>query len=417
MVLQRMKETAEAYLGHEVKNAVVTVPAYSNDAQRQATKDAGTIAGLNVVRIINEPTAAAIAYGLDQKLEESITVVFEVLATNGDTHLGGEDFDQRVIEFSKGRMEGTCARMIVLFRSFVERIEYGAVRSQLLLRKTFLKLRDKLPIQNSVTRNIFLKLNAKTGAVNNRISANFESWKKFVNPSEPTLFIGIDVTHTPQGDTEFPSISSLVENVDVEASKYVASVRVQIERTEWINDMKEMSEERIDDFKKANGQLPKHIVIMRDGVSESQFRMVIDQELADLQRACQAVDKSYRPTLTVLIVQKCLGTRFYAEDANFPGVNRGNVPPGTGPEKEFEFFLCAHKGMLGTSRPAHYYMIFDNWGLTANDVQSCANSLCYLFARAPMAVSLPALCSMPICVVLELDVTFALEGSEGASHK
>uniref|UniRef100_A0A915DSB2 Piwi domain-containing protein n=1 Tax=Ditylenchus dipsaci TaxID=166011 RepID=A0A915DSB2_9BILA len=74
----------------------------------------------------------------------------------------------------------------------------------------------------------------------------------------------------------------------------------------------------------ANGKLPKHIVIMRDGVSESQFRMVIDQELADLQRACQAVDKSYRPTLTVLIVQKRHGTRFYAEDANFPGVNRGN---------------------------------------------------------------------------------------------
>uniref|UniRef100_A0A915DUQ1 Piwi domain-containing protein n=1 Tax=Ditylenchus dipsaci TaxID=166011 RepID=A0A915DUQ1_9BILA len=241
--------------------------------------------------------------------------------------------------------------------------------------KTECELRDKPPMQNSVTRNIFLKLNAKMGGVNNRISTNFESWKKFVNPNEPTLFIGIDVTHPPQGDTEFPSISSLVGNVDVEASKYVASVRVQIERTEWINDMKEMSKERIDDFKKANGKLPKHIVIMRDGVSESQFRMVIDQELADLQRACQAVDKSYRPTLTVLIVQKRHGTRFYAEDANFPGVNRGNVPPGTvvdkfitkesgnvkGPEKEFEFFLCAHKGMLGTSRPAHYYMLFDNW--------------------------------------------------------
>ncbi|KAH1049316.1 hypothetical protein GYH30_020035 [Glycine max] len=89
MVLIKMKETAEAFLGKKINDAVVTVPAYFNDAQRQATKDAGVIAGLNVARIINEPTAAAIAYGLDKK----------VLATNGDTHLGGEDFDQRIMEY------------------------------------------------------------------------------------------------------------------------------------------------------------------------------------------------------------------------------------------------------------------------------------------------------------------------------
>ncbi|KAG7476399.1 hypothetical protein MATL_G00082600 [Megalops atlanticus] len=117
MVLAKMKETAEAYLGKNVTHAVVTVPAYFNDAQRQATKDAGTIAGLNVIRIINEPTAAAIAYGLDKKDgEKNILVfdlgggtfdvslltidngIFEVVATSGDTHLGGEDFDQRVME-------------------------------------------------------------------------------------------------------------------------------------------------------------------------------------------------------------------------------------------------------------------------------------------------------------------------------
>lgn len=117
MILIKMKETAETYLGKKVKNAVVTVPAYFNDAQRQATKDAGTISGLNVVRILNEPTAAAIAYGLDKKSgERNILVfdlgggtfdvsiltidngVFEVVSTNGDTHLGGEDFDQRVLD-------------------------------------------------------------------------------------------------------------------------------------------------------------------------------------------------------------------------------------------------------------------------------------------------------------------------------
>lgn len=118
MVLGKMKEIAEAYLGTKVTHAVVTVPAYFNDAQRQATKDAGSIAGLTVLRIINEPTAAAIAYGLDKKDgEKNILVfdlgggtfdvslltidngVFEVVATNGDTHLGGEDFDQRVIDY------------------------------------------------------------------------------------------------------------------------------------------------------------------------------------------------------------------------------------------------------------------------------------------------------------------------------
>lgn len=117
MVLTKMKEVAEAYLGKEVTHAVVTVPAYFNDAQRQATKDAGTIAGLTVMRIINEPTAAAIAYGMDKKEGEKnvlvfdlgggtfdvslLTIdngVFEVVATNGDTHLGGEDFDQRVMD-------------------------------------------------------------------------------------------------------------------------------------------------------------------------------------------------------------------------------------------------------------------------------------------------------------------------------
>merc|ERR1711871_1634933 len=118
MILGKMKEIAEAFLGKTIANAVVTVPAYFNDAQRQATKGAGTISALNVMRIINEPTAAAIAYGLDKKGgEKNILVfdlgggtfdvtmltidngVFEVLATNGDTHLGGEDFDQRVMEY------------------------------------------------------------------------------------------------------------------------------------------------------------------------------------------------------------------------------------------------------------------------------------------------------------------------------
>ena len=131
MVLTKMKEVAESYLGGTVTSAVVTVPAYFNDSQCQATKDAGTIAGLNVLRIINEPTAAAIAYGLDKKTQGERNVlifdlaggtfdvslltieegIFEVKATAGDTHLGGEDFDNRLVthftqEFKRKHKKG-----------------------------------------------------------------------------------------------------------------------------------------------------------------------------------------------------------------------------------------------------------------------------------------------------------------------
>merc|ERR1719385_438129 len=141
-----MKEIAEQYLGHSIAKAVITVPAYFNDSQRQATKDAGSIAGLNVLRIINEPTAAAIAYGLDKKTEKNILVydlgggtfdvslltidngVFEVVATNGDTHLGGEDFDQRVMQHfiklykkKKGRDLRKDVRVVQKLRREVEK--------------------------------------------------------------------------------------------------------------------------------------------------------------------------------------------------------------------------------------------------------------------------------------------------------
>ena len=117
IILQKMRQTAEDYLGTKVSQAVITVPAYFNDDQRQATKDAGKIAGLEVLRIVNEPTAAALAYGLDKQSEEKIAVfdlgggtydisilelgggVFQVMSTNGDTHLGGDDYDQRIIKW------------------------------------------------------------------------------------------------------------------------------------------------------------------------------------------------------------------------------------------------------------------------------------------------------------------------------
>ncbi|EPY36343.1 heat shock 70kDa protein 1/8 [Strigomonas culicis] len=148
MVLVKMKETAEAYLGEKVTKAVVTVPAYFNDSQRQATKDAGIIAGLDVLRIINEPTAAAIAYGMDKKEQKNVLIfdlgggtfdvtlltidsgVFEVKATAGDTHLGGEDFDNRLVDYfatefktRNGRDCRTNARATRRLRTACERVK------------------------------------------------------------------------------------------------------------------------------------------------------------------------------------------------------------------------------------------------------------------------------------------------------
>jgi molecular chaperone DnaK len=149
MILQKLKAAAEDYLGEKVTDAVITVPAYFNDAQRQATKDAGKIAGLNVLRIVNEPTAAALAYGLDKKKDETIAVydfgggtfdisilevgdgVVEVKATNGDTHLGGDDLDQRVIEWIVGEFKKTDGIDLSKDRMALQRLKEGAEKAKI----------------------------------------------------------------------------------------------------------------------------------------------------------------------------------------------------------------------------------------------------------------------------------------------
>ena len=149
MVLQKLKQAAEDYLGETVTEAVITVPAYFNDTQRQATKDAGKIAGLNVLRIINEPTAAALAYGLDKKKDETIAVydlgggtfdisilevgdgVVEVKATNGDTHLGGDDFDQRVIDWLVAEFKKTDGIDLGKDRMALQRLKEAAEKAKI----------------------------------------------------------------------------------------------------------------------------------------------------------------------------------------------------------------------------------------------------------------------------------------------
>jgi molecular chaperone DnaK len=149
MILQKLKQAAEDYLGEKVGDAVITVPAYFNDAQRQATKDAGKIAGLNVLRIINEPTAAALAYGLDKKKDETIAVydfgggtfdisvlevgegVVEVKATNGDTHLGGDDLDDRVIQWLVDEFKKNEGIDLSKDRMALQRLKEGAEKAKI----------------------------------------------------------------------------------------------------------------------------------------------------------------------------------------------------------------------------------------------------------------------------------------------
>jgi len=154
MILQKLKQDAEAYLGEKITDAVVTVPAYFNDSQRQATKDAGKIAGLNVLRIINEPTAAALAYGLDKKKNEKIAVydlgggtydisileigdgVFEVKSTNGDTHLGGDDFDQVVIDWLAEEFKREQGIDLRADKMALQRLKEGAEKAKIELSST-----------------------------------------------------------------------------------------------------------------------------------------------------------------------------------------------------------------------------------------------------------------------------------------
>ena len=184
MVLIKMKEIAETYLGKKVENAVVTVPAYFNDAQRQATKDAGPISGLNVVRILNEPTAAAIAYGLDKKEgEKNILVfdlgggtfdvsiltidngVFEVISTSGDTHLGGEDFDQRVMDHFYKVILKKHGKDISTDRRAVQKIKREVEKAKRMLSSTheakleIEDLVDGVDFSDSLTRAKFEELN------------------------------------------------------------------------------------------------------------------------------------------------------------------------------------------------------------------------------------------------------------------
>ena len=237
MILQKMKQTAEDYLGTTVSKAVVTVPAYFNDAQRQATKDAGKIAGLDVLRIINEPTAAALAYGLDKKKDEKVAVFdlgggtydisvlelydvegsrqFEVKSTNGDTHLGGDDFDQRVIDWIVGEFKRDQGIDLAKDPMALQRLKEAAEKAKMELSSTmstdinlpFITADQSGPkhLNYSLTRAKFEQL------VDDLIQRTLEPMKKALKdaglqPSE------IDEVILVGGSTRIPKIQQIVKD-------------------------------------------------------------------------------------------------------------------------------------------------------------------------------------------------------------
>ncbi len=237
MILQKMKQTAEDYLGHSVSKAVVTVPAYFNDAQRQATKDAGKIAGLDVLRIINEPTAAALAYGLDKKKDEKVAVFdlgggtydisvlelydvegsrqFEVKSTNGDTHLGGDDFDQRVIDWIVGEFKRDQGIDLSKDPMALQRLKEAAEKAKMELSSTmstdinlpFITADQSGPkhLNYSLTRSKFEQL------VDDLIQRTLEPMKKALKDAglEPK---DIDEVILVGGSTRIPKIQQIVKD-------------------------------------------------------------------------------------------------------------------------------------------------------------------------------------------------------------
>jgi len=229
MVLSKMKETAEAFLGQEVKHAVITVPAYFNNAQREATKDAGTIAGLDVLRIINEPTAAAIAYGLDKKDESNILVydlgggtfdvslltvaegAVEVIATNGDTHLGGEDFDLRVAEHLRTLFEEKHKKDLSSDKKAFHKLKQAAEKAKISLssvKETVVEVEglvDGIDLVETLTRAKFEELNK-------------DLFRKTLEPLKRVLEDGkmqkgaIDEIVTVGGSTRIPKIQELLKS-------------------------------------------------------------------------------------------------------------------------------------------------------------------------------------------------------------
>ncbi|XP_064651876.1 protein argonaute-2-like isoform X10 [Lineus longissimus] len=240
--------------------------------------------------------------------------------------------------------------------------------------------------------NLCLKINVKLGGINNILLPS-------IRPAvfnEPIIFLGADVTHPPAGDTSKPSIAAVVGSMDAHPSRYSATVRIQQHRQEIIQDLSTMVKELLIQFYKSTRFKPARIIFYRDGVSEGKFPEVLQHELRAVREACVLLEVGYQPGITFVAVQKRHHTRLFCADRKDQIGKSGNIPAGTTVDvgithpSEFDFYLCSHAGIQGTSRPSHYHVLWDDNGFSADQLQMLTYQLCHTYVRCTRSVSIPA---------------------------
>ncbi|WRX18228.1 PAZ domain - like 4 [Theobroma cacao] len=262
--------------------------------------------------------------------------------------------------------------------------------------------------------NVALKINVKVGG-RNTVLVDAISRRIPLVSDRPTIIFGADVTHPHPGEDSSPSIAAVVASQDwPEVTKYAGLVCAQAHRQELIQDLYKtwqdpvrgtvsggMIKELLISFRRATGQKPQRIIFYRhfkllDGVSEGQFYQVLLYELDAIRKACASLEPNYQPPVTFVVVQKRHHTRLFANNHNDRNAvdKSGNILPGTVVDSkichptEFDFYLCSHAGIQGTSRPAHYHVLWDENKFTADALQSLTNNLCYTYARCTRSVSI-----------------------------
>ncbi|KAK6133741.1 hypothetical protein DH2020_032452 [Rehmannia glutinosa] len=247
--------------------------------------------------------------------------------------------------------------------------------------------------------NMALKINVKIGGCTVALYNSLPlQMPRIFRQDHPVIFMGADVTHPHPLDDFSPSVAAVVGSVNwPAANKYVSRMRSQKHRQEIIQDLSTMVREIFDDFYAELSELPSKIIFFRDGVSETQFHKVLQDELQEIRRACLKFP-GYDPPITFMVVQKRHHTRLFpCENDPFALENQfsdENVPPGTVVDTvithptEFDFYLCSHWGVKGTSRPIHYHVLWDENGFTSDEVQKLVYNLCYTFVRCTKPISL-----------------------------
>lgn len=247
--------------------------------------------------------------------------------------------------------------------------------------------------------NLALKINAKLGGCTVALYNSLHSQiPRLLRSNEPVIFMGADVTHPHPLDDYSPSVAAVVGSMNwPAANKYVSRMRSQTHRQEIIQDLGAMVGELLEDFFQEVSKLPTRIIFFRDGVSETQFNKVLQEELQAIRGACSAFP-GYKPLITFAVVQKRHHTRLFPFETD-PSSTQSqfsdeNIPPGTVVDtvithpREFDFYLCSHWGVKGTSRPTHYHVLWDENQFTSDELQKLVYCLCFTFVRCTKPVSL-----------------------------